>query len=199
MIAIMAAGKASRMETGGQWANKVLAEYDGEPLIHMLARRALASRAVDVSIVTGHDEASVKRAVNDLEVQFIHNPGFEAGVGTSIASAARFVSSLNSRMNMLLMFGDMPFTGTGHINTILNAANGNANQIFRGSDGPVAGHPIFFPSHYLPQLAELAADMGAKEMVQEANLVDIGKAATFDTDTLQEVRQAGGSPDFHKV
>ena len=47
---ILAAGQSRRM--GGP--NKLLARFDGEPLVRQIAERALASKADPVIVVTGH-------------------------------------------------------------------------------------------------------------------------------------------------
>ena len=53
---VLAAGLSRRM--GG--ANKLLAEFDGEPLVARAVDAVLASRARPVVVVTGHEAARVR-------------------------------------------------------------------------------------------------------------------------------------------
>ncbi|MEM1364178.1 MAG: nucleotidyltransferase family protein [Pseudomonadota bacterium] len=181
---LLAAGTASRM--GG--ASKVLASFDGEPLVRRQAIRLLASKCDEVLVVTGHDGARVAQAVTDLPVRLVHNTIYANGMGTSIAAAAATLDDTA----MLLTFADMPALGAAHFDTVIDSWTGIG--IVRGADGTKPGHPILFPSEHLCVLRGLKGDVGAKQLVADATLVDIGCAATLDVDTPDAVRQAGGEP-----
>lgn len=56
-IVILAAGQARRM--GGS-AHKLLALFDGVPLIRRVVAISLASRAASVTVVTGHRREEVE-------------------------------------------------------------------------------------------------------------------------------------------
>ena len=69
---ILAAGRSTRM--GGP--NKLLAELGGKPLVRIVTEQALASKAERVIVVTGHQADQVERALQGLNVTFVHNPEF---------------------------------------------------------------------------------------------------------------------------
>ena len=192
-VVVLSAGRSSRF---GGTKSKVLTKFDGKPLIAKIAQQALSSRCSKVLIVTGHQSLDVEAALIDMDVDTLHNPRFEQGMGTSIAVAAQHLArDDNSVTAMMLLFGDMPMIRTEHLNTLLNHPDAGS-KIIRGANGDRAGHPILFPSESLPKLQMLSGDEGAKELVQGASLIDIGSAATFDIDTREAALQAGASLDF---
>ncbi|RUV05012.1 4-diphosphocytidyl-2C-methyl-D-erythritol kinase, partial [Mesorhizobium sp. M1A.F.Ca.IN.020.03.2.1] len=61
-IVLLAAGRSSRM--GGP--NKLLALFDGKPLVRRTAERALGSKAANAIVVTGHQRERVRSALSGL-------------------------------------------------------------------------------------------------------------------------------------
>src|SRR5258706_2560181 len=77
---ILAAGRSTRM--GGP--NKLLAELGSKTLVRIVAEQALASKASDVIVVTGHQDAEVEKSLAGLKVQFVRNPDFAEGLASSV-------------------------------------------------------------------------------------------------------------------
>ena len=69
---ILAAGRSTRM--GGP--NKLLAELGGKKLVRIATEQALASKASDVIVVTGHQAELVEKALAGLEGEIRAQPGF---------------------------------------------------------------------------------------------------------------------------
>ncbi|OAV53729.1 hypothetical protein A6U98_25180 [Rhizobium sp. WYCCWR10014] len=61
-IVILAAGKASRMGEGGK--HKLLAEFDGVPLVRRSALTALGANAASVTVVVGHRRSEIEAALS---------------------------------------------------------------------------------------------------------------------------------------
>ena len=74
---VLAAGRSSRM--GGP--NKLLALFDGRPLVRLTAETARASRAGEVVVVTGHQDERVAAALAGLDVRRAHNRDYQSGLG----------------------------------------------------------------------------------------------------------------------
>lgn len=72
-IVVLAAGRASRMGPGGQ--HKLLAEFDGKPLVRRSVETALGAGAGAVVVVTGHRESEIRGTLADLPVTLASNPG----------------------------------------------------------------------------------------------------------------------------
>ena len=77
---VLAAGRSTRM--GGP--NKLLAELDGNKLVRIVAEQALASKASEVIVVTGHQAELVEQALAGLKVRFVRNPDFAGGLASSV-------------------------------------------------------------------------------------------------------------------
>ena len=73
MPIVLAAGRSSRM--GGP--NKLLALFDGRPLVRLTAETARASRAGEVVVVTGHQDERVAAALAGLDVRRAHNRDYQ--------------------------------------------------------------------------------------------------------------------------
>ena len=53
--------------------NKLMALFDGRPLVRLTAETARASRAGEVVVVTGHQDERVAAALAGLDVRLAHN------------------------------------------------------------------------------------------------------------------------------
>ena len=73
-------GRRESTRMGGP--NKLLAEIDGKKLVRIVAEQALASRATDVIVVTGHQADLVEQALAGLKREIRPQSGFcrRAGV-----------------------------------------------------------------------------------------------------------------------
>src|SRR4051812_20966031 len=72
---VLAAGRSTRM--GGP--NKLLAELSGKKLVRIVTEQALASKAAEIIVVTGHQAELVEQALAGLNVKIVRNPDFAVG------------------------------------------------------------------------------------------------------------------------
>lgn len=85
-VVLLAAGRSSRM--GGP--NKLVALFEGKPLVRRTAERAIASKASGIVVVTGHQNERVHAALAGLQLDTIENPNFAEGLSSSLkAGVAR--------------------------------------------------------------------------------------------------------------
>lgn len=193
-IVLLAAGKASRMGDGG--SHKLLAEFDGVPLVRRSALTAIESGASATVAVTGHRRDDIERALGDLAVERVYNPDYAsgmasslvAGVGTQVAQVADGV---------LVMLADMPGVTGDDLKALIAAfrkANGQA--IVRAVSGGKRGNPVILPRSVFSAVMRLEGDVGARHIIETSGLavidVDIGEAAHLDVDTPEAVVAAGG-------
>ncbi len=82
-VVLLAAGRSSRM--GGP--NKLVALFEGKPLVRLAAERALASKTEGTVVVTGHQGECVRAALGGLALRFADNPDFADGLSTSLKAA----------------------------------------------------------------------------------------------------------------
>ncbi|MBB3607780.1 molybdopterin-binding/glycosyltransferase family 2 protein [Rhizobium sp. BK602] len=193
-ILLLAAGRASRMGEGGP--HKLLAEFDGMPLVRRSATTALSSGAAAVIAVTGHRREDIEQALAGLAVQRVHNPDYASGMASSLISGIG-ASSAQQADGTLVMLADMPGI-TGDDLKVLIAAfqRANGQAIVRAVSRGKRGNPVILPRAVYDAVMRLEGDVGARHIIETSGLavidVDIGDAAHLDVDTPEAVLAAGG-------
>lgn len=188
---ILAAGRSSRM--GG--SNKLLATFDGEPLVRQVAAHALASKARGVTVVIGHEADAVKAALTGLDISTVANPDFSDGLSTSVrAGLAALPQNADAAM---IVLGDMPRVTSADLNRLIEAfARDRGAVIVRASSGGKRGNPVILPRAAFADLALVEGDEGARSLMESGRFevvdVDIGEAAMVDVDTPEAMLKAGG-------
>lgn len=188
---LLAAGRSSRM--GGP--NKLMALFDGVPLVRRVVEAALASRARSVTVVTGHQDERLRAALPGLGVSMVHNPLYETGLASSLQAGVKALPADSA--GVLVLLGDMPGIGVREIDRLLGefeTARGNA--IVRASHDGRRGNPVILPRGVFGTVAHLAGDTGARHIVESGEMpvidVEIGPAAFVDVDTAEAMAEAGG-------
>ncbi len=180
---ILAAGRSTRM--GGP--NKLLAELNGKKLVRIVAEQALASKASPVTVVTGHQAAEVRAALNGLDVRFVHNPDFAEGLATSVK--AGIASLPESADGAMICLGDMPLIDARLIDRLIEAfAPDHGSLIVVPVAGGRRGNPVLWSRRFFPELLTLEGDFGARHLIAShaeavAEVEVDGKSAFLDIDT----------------
>jgi len=190
-IIILAAGRSSRM--GGP--NKLMAEFDGKPLVRLIAERACASRSNGVFLVTGHDAARVETALSDLQLQSRHNPDYATGLSSSLKVGVAALPT--DATGALIVLGDMPGITTADLDRMIASfRKERGNAIIRATHNGKRGNPVILPRSLFESVATLEGDTGARHLVEaeSAAVVDIelGEGASVDVDTPEAMAKAGG-------
>lgn len=192
-VVLMAAGRASRMGEGA--GHKLLADFDGKPLVRRMAERALESRADMVAAVTGYRTDDISAALDGLDLTVIENPDYASGMASSLKTG---VAALGDRLaGIMILLGDMPGVETAHLDALISAFEEHGGEaIVRAADGDHRGNPVILPMKLAPAIQRLEGDVGARALIEESGLpvidIDIGPAARIDVDTPEAVRAAGG-------
>jgi molybdenum cofactor cytidylyltransferase len=192
-VVLLAAGRSSRM--GGP--NKLLALFDGKPLVRRAAERALASKAAGTVVVTGHQRERVRAALSGLDVRLADNPDFAEGLSSSLKAGVAALPG--DAAGAMVVLGDMPGIATADLDRLIDAfrkAEGKA--VVRASHGGRRGNPVLLPRSLFEAVARLEGDTGARHLVEAEGLdvvdVEIGEAAAVDVDTPEALEGAGGVP-----
>ncbi|TAV64929.1 nucleotidyltransferase family protein [Rhizobium leguminosarum] len=194
-IVILAAGKASRMGEGGR--HKLLAEFDGVPLVRRSALTALGADAASVIVVTGHRGSEIDAALDGLALTFVDNPDYASGMASSLK--AGFSSrGADSAEGILVMLADMPGISTTHLDALISAfRNAGGEAVVRAVSQGKPGNPVILPRSLRQAVLGLEGDVGARDIIATSGLpvldVDVGDAALLDVDTPDEVLAAGGA------
>lgn len=189
---LLAAGLSRRM--GG--VNKLLADLAGKPLIRHAAQAALASKVERVIVVVGHRANEVRAALDGLDVDFVDNPDFAAGLSTSLHAG---IAALGGRCDdAVICLGDMPGVKPGTIDRLLAALDAEEGRlaavpVYQGK----RGNPVAWHRRYFPQLQALEGDRGARPLLDriEEEVADVAvddPGVLFDVDTaaaLEDLRR----------
>ena len=162
-IIILAGGLSKRM---GE-ENKLCKNVEGKPLIcHTVAPFIEANIAKPI-IITGHQADAIKEALNNYDLDYIHNPDYAAGMASAITTALG--ESASSLDHLMIMLGDIPFVSAKDIQEMAAAhlANPSATQmITRAHFKGKAGHPVIWGSAFFDALAKLSGDEGARHLIK---------------------------------
>jgi molybdenum cofactor cytidylyltransferase len=187
---VLAAGRSTRM--GGP--NKLLADLDGKKLVRSVTEQALASKATDVIVVTGHQADLVEQALAGLKVKFVRNPDFAGGLASSVKAGISAVPA--NADGALVCLGDMPLIDAKLINRLIEAFEPDRGHLIAVpvSDGR-RGNPVLWSRRFFRELMTLDGDVGARHLIAKhaeavAEVPVEGNSAFLDIDTPQALEAA---------
>lgn len=194
---VLAAGRASRYRAaGGAAPTKLVADYRGKPLVRWAVEAALASRTRPVVVVTGHARAEVEAALAGLDVTFVHNRDYAAGLSTSLTTG---ILALGAEVSgAVVLLGDMPDAAVLTIDALIEG--------FVRTPGAEAAVPVFGGARGNPALlgralferaTHLTGDEGARRLLHgldPARLLTVAvpdPGVGRDVDTPDDLRAPG--------
>ena len=195
---VLAAGESRRMGD----ANKLTIPVDGSPMVARVVDALQQSRVQRVIVVTGHEPERLKEALSGRDVEFVHNPDYTEGIGSSVRAG---VAALGDDVDgALVALADMPWVSAEVINRLIDAFTSDSEpSIFIPRFGGQRGNPVLWGAQHFPELLALAGDVGGKALFQRHAsaicYVDVESASVnLDVDTpdaLQELAiQGDGKP-----
>lgn len=181
---VLAAGKSRRMgET-----NKLLMNFDGQPMLAHVGAALGASHVKEIIVITGHDKEQVEAIFAGSDARCMHNPNYAAGLSTSLATG---LNALSDDIDAaLICLGDMPRVTAGDIDRLIDAFDPDAGRmicvpVYEGK----RGNPVLWPRPFFTEMSELHGDVGAKhllfdyeDLVLEVEMPDSGVLLDFDTE-----------------
>jgi molybdenum cofactor cytidylyltransferase len=188
---ILAAGRSRRM----RGPNKLLATFDGKPLVRRVAEAALASRARPVIVVTGHMRDEVEQALTALEVRFVHNPDFAEGLSASLGAGIAAVP--DGCAGALVTLADMPGITAAVLDALIESFDpGEGRAIVVPTAAGKRGNPVLWSRIFFPELMRVTGDTGARHLIEAhadaVHRLELGDAIAIDVDTPETLAAAGG-------
>jgi molybdenum cofactor cytidylyltransferase len=162
--------------------------FGSDKLLHPLRGKPLAAHIADtlgtmpfarlVAVCPNANSARAELfAARGFEI--VTNPDAERGLSSSMALTAQ--RAMETPVDALLVcLGDMPNVTVEHLETLL-AALGNEGAVATEMDG-VRSPPALFSRAWLPRLAVLAGDRGARHLLHEATTVPASRELVRDFD-----------------
>ncbi|WP_122089215.1 nucleotidyltransferase family protein [Halalkalicoccus subterraneus] len=183
---VLAGGTSSRF---GE-ENKLLADLDGEPLVHHAVRTLLRAELAAVIVVVGYEAEAVRTALADLDVRVVRNPGYEAGLSTTVAAGIRAVGDA---AGVVFLPGDMPAVDPATVNRLLDAYRAGLGTALAAAYDGQRGNPVLFDRNHFDELLAVEGDVGGRPVLMESGdsaLVDVNDpGAVIDIDTLEDLRR----------
>jgi molybdenum cofactor cytidylyltransferase len=190
---VLAAGSASRMAGSGH--HKLLARFEGVPLVRRSVETALGSRANRCVVVTGYRADDVETVLGDLDAEIVNNADYATGMASSLKAGLATVR--DGADGLLVMLADMPGIRSEHLDEMIDAFRREQGRaIIRAVSAGKRGNPVILPASTFDAVSKLTGDIGARPVIERSGLavvdIDIGEAAHVDTDTPEEIIAAGG-------
>jgi molybdenum cofactor cytidylyltransferase len=191
-IAVLAAGQSTRM----MGPNKLLATFDGIPLIRRSAQMAIDVGGQPVIAVLGHMAEQCSAALDGLNVMIALNKDYASGLASSLQTAIRHVPS--SADGVMMLLADMPALSVVDLQTMIRHFRSDGGQsVVRATFEGKRGNPVILPRILFDEVFKLAGDVGARHLIERGDVpvidVELGEAAALDVDTPEMLRRAGGS------
>ncbi len=183
---LLAAGGAQRMGSPKQ-----LLLHRGQPLVARAAAVLLASACRPVLVVIGAHAPETRAALAGLPVEFVDNPRWAEGVGTSIAAGIA-AAAAHGVTGAVLALADQVQVGPETLDRLLAARLATRGPIVASRYAGTVGVPAYFAAEVFPRLLALAPDQGCKGLIlaagEQAAHVDCPEAET-DVDTPQDYQR----------
>ncbi len=188
---VLAAGQSRRMGS----ANKLLLPVDGAPMVVRVADAIAASRATGPIVVVGHQAAEVRAVLAGGAATFVENPDYADGLSTSLR---RGIAAVPADVDAVLVcLGDMPRISAVQIDRLIAAFNPlEGRAICLPTHGGKRGNPVLWARRFLPEMMEIAGDVGARHLLGEhadqVCEVEMEASVLLDIDTPEALRAATG-------
>lgn len=152
---ILAAGAATRFGTPKQLLN-----WEGEPLVRRAARQALQAGLSPVIVVGGHSFAQVQSALQDLDVQLVHNPQWDHGQSTSVRTGLQSLPAETGAAIFLL--ADQPFVTSPLLQSLVESHSQTLAAIIAPQVDGQRANPVLFDRVTFDDLRALTGDTGGR-------------------------------------
>ncbi|MEM7640446.1 MAG: NTP transferase domain-containing protein [Pseudomonadota bacterium] len=187
---LLAAGASSRFETG----DKLLADLDGQPVLHHTAR-LLNSHAPGqaIAVVSPGDEARTDILEQSGWTVIINDKASE-GQARSIAAALRALEPNDDIDQIVILLGDMPRVPSAHIAELLRQACHPSVRAIMTTCDETRSPPALFKRDLFQALSGLTGDRGAKSvfnsMKDGAMTLQLSTGAGLDIDCIADLERA---------
>ena len=159
---------------GEERSQQAIAEVGGQTMVRRVLDQVLASQAVDVVVVTGHERAQIEAALQDMvqdiagegRCRLVHNPDFAAGLSTSLH---RGLAALSEDIDgALVCLGDMPAVTAGVIDRLIAAFDPlEGRAICLPTWAGKRGNPALLARRYFAEVQAISGDVGARALIGE--------------------------------
>ena len=171
---VLAAGASTRLGKPKQ-----LVRLGGETLLERAVRVAGEAGCSPVVVVLGASAAAILSSCELGEARVIVNADWEEGMAASIACG---VAAVEGEVDgAVVMACDQPAVTEAHLRALMAAGDMTASA-YAGRRGV----PAYFPAACFEDLMELRGDVGAREMLKTAAVVEL-PSGELDVDRVEDL------------
>ena len=158
-VVLLAAGSSSRLGRPKQ-----LVSINGQSLVRRQTQLLEHLRAASTIVVTGAVESEIHQALDGIPVQFVHNPNWEKGMGSSLACA---IKQLPERVRgVLVLLCDQWQIDSHDLKRLIDAWSGNPMCAVAAEWNNIIGPPVIFPRSVFDRLSRLKGEQGARQVLR---------------------------------
>jgi len=176
---VLAAGRGARFSSG---ANKLLEDLLGRPVLRHVVDAALASRAHETIVVTGHDVLRIEAALAGLPLRFVYNPDYAEGLASSLRVGVACAGEFDG---VLVLLGDMPGVAPPTLDRLIDAFETTGAAAAVPTHDGRRGNPVLIGRSLFPSIAQLSGDAGARGLLRARD--DVIEIETGDPGVLADV------------
>lgn len=160
---VLAAGLSQRF--GG---NKLLAPFDGKPIVYRAVAAALRSRLAAVAVVLGYEQELVRAALAELarhpRLAIVINDHYRLGQSTSVRAGLAEIEK--NCLAAMFIPADQPGLTAATIERLIGEFEKSERSIcypvFRGR----RCSPVVFAAAHFPSIHKLEGDIGARDIIR---------------------------------
>lgn len=168
---------------------KQLLRYRGQTLLRRMAEMALALPLHETVVVLGHAPDQMTPELHGLPLRTAHNPDWASGMGSSVATGMAALPQGVSAVLMLLV--DQPRVTPALAERIIHGYQ-IGHDLVVADYGETIGVPALFGRRFFDQLAGLATQGGARQILRahaaEALRIPF-PGGLFDLDTPEDYQR----------
>jgi molybdenum cofactor cytidylyltransferase len=160
-IIILAAGNSSRLGNPKQ-----LLSFRGKTLLATTIEAAEQTPCAPVVLVLGAYANEILAAHVDLNINYIINDSWPAGMATSIAAGlSKMIDLEPNTENVIITVSDQPFVTSSIFQGLLDSWKNTGKNMIASQYAHTIGTPALFNRKYFEQLTLLKGNSGAKHIL----------------------------------
>ncbi|WP_370628282.1 NTP transferase domain-containing protein [Bordetella sp. BOR01] len=189
---LLAAGEGLRYRAVRESAHKLLARLPDGRAVAQASAGTLVAVLPDTIAVVADRPPELPALLARLGCALLQAPPAPRGMGVSLAAAARHLLTRPAPAGQLpgcvVALADMPWLRPDTLRLLLQQAA--SDRIVVPVRQGRRGHPVVFGGNYLPDLAELDGDTGARGLLQRHGALEVecdDAGILHDIDTPQDL------------